>query len=31
MATAETLKNFAGYLLFKKGPLSSNIAEAAHS
>ena len=28
MATAETLKNFAGYLLFKKGPLSSNIAEA---
>jgi choline dehydrogenase len=28
MATAETLRNFAGYLLFKKGPLSSNIAEA---
>ncbi len=28
MASAETLRNFAGYLLFKKGPLSSNIAEA---
>ncbi len=28
MATAETLKNFAGYLLFKRGPLCSNIAEA---
>lgn len=28
MASAETLGNIARYLLFKKGPLSSNIAEA---
>ncbi|HEX4946944.1 MAG TPA: choline dehydrogenase [Blastocatellia bacterium] len=28
MATAETLGNIARYLLFKKGPLSSNVAEA---
>ena len=28
MATAETIGNIAKYLLFKKGPLSSNIAEA---
>lgn len=28
MATAETFGNIAKYLLFKKGPLSSNIAEA---
>jgi choline dehydrogenase len=28
MASAETLGNIAKYLLFKKGPLSSNIAEA---
>lgn len=28
MTTAETVGNIAKYLLFKKGPLSSNIAEA---
>ncbi|HXG64262.1 MAG TPA: choline dehydrogenase [Blastocatellia bacterium] len=28
MATAETVKNLCGYLFFKKGPLTSNIAEA---
>ena len=28
MATAETFANIAKYLLFKKGPLSSNVAEA---
>jgi len=28
LANAETLRNLANYLLFKKGPLTSNVAEA---